>query len=186
MRKRLVILAWVHIVIGGAGLAAFAALVGAFVMARDPEYNDEFAVIGGVLGGFSLFYFGPMFLGGLGLLRRKVWGRALIFMHAPLLALAVPVGTLITGFGLWALMTTSGLPEDGGVAYVERFIRRWFTFFLCALAAIAILGAIIGMGWLFRDQIDPPGKQVLTPMPEMPKFEPPVFNPPQQPAAPGQ
>ena len=88
MRKRLIALAWVHILIGGVGLAFLAVFVGSFAMAADPEYNDEFAMIGGLLGSLSLFYFAPMFVGGVGLLLRKPWGRALLWIEAAVLALA--------------------------------------------------------------------------------------------------
>jgi hypothetical protein len=188
MRKRLVILAWVHIVIGGAGLAVFAALLGGFLLARDPEYNDEFAMLGGVLGVFSLFYFAPMFLGGVGLLLRKVWGRALLWSVSPFLALATPVGTLLAGYNLWALLTTAGFSNDA-MARAERIIRNALRNIVLILIAMFILGVIVGIGWLFRDQIDPPREQILTPMPEMPNFEQPAFkmpefNPPERPDAP--
>ncbi len=190
MRKRLAILAWIHLVLGGAGLALFAALAGGFAMARDPEYNDEFALFGGLLGVFSLVYFAPMFAGGLGLLMRKPWARAVLWAEAALLALAIPVGTLLAGYSLWALITTFEVTTDG-IARVERVIRNALRNIVLILIALFILGVILGVGWLFRDQIDPPGRQTLTPMPEIPTFEQPEFkmpefNRPEQPAAPGQ
>ena len=178
MRMRLVILAWVHIVIGGAGLAVFAALLGGFLLARDPEYNDEFVMLGGVLGVFSLFYFAPMFLGGVGLLLRKAWGRALLWSVSPFLALATPVGTLLAGYNLWALLTTAGFSNDS-MARAERIIRNALRNIVLILIALFILGLIVGIGWLFRDQIDPPREQILTPIPEMPNFEQPEFKPPE-------
>lgn len=192
MRKRLVVLAWIHIVIGGAGLGLLAALVGSVAMARDPAYNDEFMLFGGLLGGLSLFYFAPMFAGGVGLLMRKPWARALLWIEAAILALAIPVGTLLAGYSLWALITTFEVTTDG-IARVERIIRNALRNIVLILIALFILGVIVGVGWLFRDQIDPPGQQELTPLPsgvppmiEQPEFRMPEFNRPEQPDAPAQ
>lgn len=185
MRKRLVILAWIHIVIGGLGLGALAIVVGGFVMAGDREYNDEFALIGGALGALSLFYFGPMFVGGVGLLMRKWWARALLWAESALLALLVPVGTLLAGYNLWALITTAEFTTDG-IARVERVIRNALRNIVLILIALFILGVIVGIGWLFRDQIDPPGRQELAPMPvPPPKIDQPEFRMPELPGAPG-
>lgn len=186
MKKRLVVLAWVHLVIGGLGLAALAVVVGGFAMAHDPEYNDEFATIGGMLGGLSLVYFLPMFLGGLGLLMRKPWARAVLWADSALLALLIPVGTVLAGYNLWALITTFEVTTDG-IARVERIIRNALRNIILILIALFILGVIVGLGWLFRDQIDPPGRQKLTPLPEgPPKIEQPAFRMPELPAAPEQ
>lgn len=76
MKYRLKILAWSHIVFGGAGLGALAALLLAYAMARDPAYDDEFA----------------FFAGGIGILRRIPWARWILWIEAGLLALAIPVG----------------------------------------------------------------------------------------------
>jgi len=194
LRKRLVIMAWINIAIGGAGVGLLAALVAAFVLARDPEYTDEFTVLGSILGVFTLIYFLPMFLGGIGVLRRKVWGRALIWGVTPFLALATPVGTLLAGYNLWALITTvdtSAAFSSDSIARVERIVRNALRNIVLILIAMFILGTIVGIGWLFRDQIDPPKNQILTPMPEMPKFDTPEFkmpefNRPEQPPAPAQ
>lgn len=178
MRKRLLVLAWIHIVIGGVGLGALFLLVGGFVMAHDPEYNDEFAWMGGLLGTASLFYFGPMFVGGVGLLMGKWWARALLWLESGLLALLMPVGTLLAGYNLWALITTAEFTTDG-IARVERVIRNALRNIVLILIAMFILGVIVGVGWLFRDQIDPPGRQELTPLPAgPPKIEQPVFTMP--------
>ena len=56
------------------------------------------------------------------------------------------------------------------------------------MIAMATLGVISGLGYLFRDVIDPPKEQILTPMPsgvpdlsDRPKFE---YVPPTLPHAP--
>jgi len=183
LRKRLVIMAWLHIAVGVVGLGLFAALIGAFLLARDPEYNDEFAMFAGVLGFLSVLHFLPMFVGGVGLLRRKPWARMILWAVSAPLALLIPVGTLLAGYNVWAMITTA---EDAGsmfssdaVARVERVVRNALRNIVLILIALFILGLIVGVGWLFRDQIDPPREQILTPMPEMPSFERPEFKVPE-------
>jgi hypothetical protein len=162
---RLRILAWIHVAIGGVGCGLFATLVATYVLARDAAYDDEFAWIGGLLGLATLGWFLPMLVGGVGLLKRWPWARALIWAVAGMLAVAVPVGTLLAGFSLWVLLTTREVSVDGGMAKLEDFVRRIVPLLIAALAALFILGLIILAGYLFRDVIDPPREQMLTPLP---------------------
>lgn len=179
MKLRLKILAWTHIVVGGLGLGALAIVVMAYANARDPAYDRIFAVIGGMLGLLSIAYFLPSFVGGIGVLRRLPWARWILWIQAGLLALAIPVGTALAGFSLWALITTREETADGGMANFEAFVYRAVRPLVLALIALFILGVIVGVGYLFRDYIDPPRPQVLTPlpsgrpdpMPERPEFK---------------
>jgi hypothetical protein len=61
-------------------------------------------------------YFVPALLGGVGLLRGAAWGRWLIIALSMLLLLAIPVGTLLGGFGLWALLGRKGAAPAQGSA----------------------------------------------------------------------
>ena len=56
------------------------------------------------------------------------------------------------------------------------------------LIALFILGVILGLGYIFRDVIDPPQHQELTPMPTFPppQVDRPEFTMPELPRAPGQ
>jgi hypothetical protein len=187
--KQLRILAWVHVVLGGAGLGLCAAFVAAAVIAHDPAYEDELAFFAWLLGMGALVYFMPSFFGGLGLLKRWPWARALIWLESPFLAVLVPVGTVLAGFNLWVLLSTREISADGGIAKFEYFVRRAVRPLVLMLIALFILGVIVGVGYLFRDVIDPPKKQILTPMPsgvpdtsDIPKFE---YVPPTLPRAPG-
>lgn len=188
MPAKLRILAWVHIVLGGAGLALFAAFIVSALMANDPAYADEIAMIGGVLLMLSIVYFAPMFLGGYGLLKRVPWARALLWLDAALLVVLPPVGTALAGFSIWVLLSTREVSADGGIAKVEDFLRRSVRPLILALIAWAILGTMIGLGYIFRDVIDPPKPQILTPLPsgvpdtsDLPRFE---YKPPTLPRAP--
>ena len=189
MKSRLKILAWSHIVFGGAGLGALAALLLAYAMARDPAYDDEFAVFGGGLGLLSVVYFLPSFAGGIGILRRIPWARWILWIEAGLLALAIPVGTVLAGLSLWAFITTRDETADGGMAAFEAFVQRVVRPLVLAMIAMFILGVMLGLGYLFRDVVDPPRPQVLTPLPSGvpdPMPERPEFRMPDLPGAPAQ
>jgi hypothetical protein len=102
------VLAWIHTLLGGAAL-----LVGTLVclgLAADPKEAAALYYIGPIFVIFAAFYFAPGFLGGVGLLRGKAWGRWVILALSFLLLLAIPVGTVLGGFGLWALLRKAGLP----------------------------------------------------------------------------
>lgn len=189
MSARLRILAWVHIVLGGAGLALSAAFIASALLMNDPEYADEIALFGGLLLVLGLVYFAPMFFGGYGLLKRWPWARALIWMEAAALLVLPPIGTALAGLSIWVLLSTREVSADGGIAKFEDVLRRSVRPLILALIAWAILGTIIGLGYIFRDVIDPPKPQILTPMPsgvpdlpEIPKFD---YTPPTLPRAPG-
>jgi hypothetical protein len=90
----------------------------------------------------------------------------------------VPVGTLIAGINLWVLISTREATPDGGMAKFEAFIARAIRPLVLMLIALFILGVMLGLGYIFRDVIAPPKKQVLTPLPsgvpsisDMPRFE---------------
>jgi len=189
VKLRLKILAWVHIVFGAVGLGALALLVVTFAIARDPAYEDEFALFAGGLGLLSIVYFLPSFAGGIGVLGRVPWARGILWIEAALLAFAIPVGTALAGLSLWALLTTREASADGGMAQFEEFVYRAIRPLVLILVALFILGVILGLGYLFRDVIDPPRSQVLTPLPsgappQLP--EQPEFRMPELPRAPEQ
>lgn len=186
--KSLRILAWVHVVLGGLGLAIFALFMGTALAANDPAYEDDIAFFAGLFGLLSIAFFIPSFVGGLGLLKRWPWARSVIWVGSGLLVFLAPVGTALAGVNLWVLLKTREVSPDGGVAKFEAFVHRALRPLVLAMIAMAMLGVIIGLGYLFRDVIDPPKEQILTPMPsgvpdlsDRPKFE---YVPPTLPHAP--
>ena len=180
--KLLRIFAWVHVVIGGAGLALFLGVLGIALAAKDPAYDDEIMMLAGIFGMIALVFFAPSFFGGLGLLKGVPWARGFMWIQAAFLALVIPVGTVIAGFNLWVLVSTREVSADGGIAKFEAFVHRAIRPLVLALIAMFILGVMIGLGYIFRDVISPPKKQILTPMPsgvpelnDLPRFE---YTPP--------
>ena len=69
-----------------------------------------------MLGLFSIVHFLPSFVGAIGILRRIPWARCILWIEAGMLALAMPVGTVLAGLSLWALITTRQDTVDGGMA----------------------------------------------------------------------
>lgn len=186
MPKLLRIFAWVHVLIGGAGLALFLGVIGIALAAKDPAYDDEIMMLVGIFGMIALVFFAPSFFGGLGLLKGLPWARGFMWIQAAFLALIVPVGTVVAGVNLWVLVKTREISADGGIAKFEAFIHRSIRVFVLGLIALFILGVMLGLGYVFRDVIAPPKKQILTPLPsgipkasDLPTFEykPPISSP---------
>jgi hypothetical protein len=102
--KQTRILGWIHIAVGGLGLLAGTALCIDLWLSRDAD------------GGRSLGYVGPLFLfisavilvpglvGGIGLVRGKVWGRGVILVVSVFHVANLPIGTALGVFGLWTLL----------------------------------------------------------------------------------
>lgn len=193
VKLRLKILAWCHVVFGALGLGAFAFLLIAYGLRPDPAYHDEMVVLGSGLAILTAAYFLPSFVGGIGLLRGRPFARLIIWAESAALAVIVPVGTVLCGISLWILLSTWDPTEMPGLGSIERFVQRSLRMIVLILIALFILGVILLGGYLFRDVIDPPGQQQLTPMPAMPPpaIERPEFRMPdlkeyEPPAAPGQ
>ncbi len=185
MKLRLKILAWCHIVFGAVGLGALGLLLAGYAARPDPAYNDEMVLLGGGLGLLSLAYFLPSFIGGIGLLRRRPLARVIIWCESAALALIVPAGTVLCGISIWILLSTWDPEEIGDLGTIERFVQRSLRAIMLMLVALFILGVIFLTGYLFRDVIDPPGQQQLTPMPEMPPpYLRPEFKMPELPVGP--
>ena len=161
---------------GGLGLALTALLLAVGLVDTDESHRKILIIFLAPLMGLSVVYFIPSFAGGLGVLRGVYWARGLLWIEAAFLALLVPVGTILSGLTLWALLPRKGEgPDidaqgaDGGIAKFEQLMLRWRRGAVLAIAALATLGAMIGLGYIFRDQIealDPPPKQELTPLPD--------------------
>jgi hypothetical protein len=106
-----------------------------------------------------------------------------------MLALVMPAGTALAGLSLWALIAKRPDTVNGGMAAFEAFVQRTVRPLVLVLVATFILGVIIGADYRLGGVIDPPRKQVLTPLlsgvPD-PMPERPEFRMPDLPRAPGQ
>jgi hypothetical protein len=132
------------------------ALCAAVLTSANPVDRELISIVGPIFLLFAIPYFLPSFIGGLGLLRGWPWARAVIWTEAALLAFFMPVGTVLAGFTLWALLPARGetISSDGWIGGLERRLANSARPALIALAAVATLGAMIGLGYLFREQIE--------------------------------
>ena len=182
LKLRVRVLAWTHIVIGGIGIALDLLLILVAATARDPAYTDIFAGFAWILGGASIVYFIPSLIGGIGILRGVTWARGVIWMESALLVVAAPFGTALAGLALWALLTSQPQevrPGEEMFLQLEQALRRSVRPIAVGLVAIASLGVMLGLGYIFRDYISPEPKQVLTPLPSgvpAPMPERPTFS----------
>jgi hypothetical protein len=136
------VLAWIHTLLGGAGLG-----VGTWVclgLAADPEGGRALSYIGPFFVFSAAFYFAPAFVGGVGILLGKDCGRWVIIALSFLIVLAIPVGTLLGGFGLWALlrdMAAPAVPATAPLRITPRAPTRDLKQTLDLLAIMAGTGA---------------------------------------------
>ncbi len=168
LKLRVRVLAWTHIVFGGIGATLDLLFIAAVAISRDPAYLDIITGLGWILGGASIVYFIPSFMAGVGLLKGWTWARGLVWAESALLVMMAPFGTALAGLALWALLTSQPQEVRPGEEMFLRFeqaLRRAILPIVVALIAIATLGVMLGLGYIFRDYIAPEPKQVLTPLP---------------------
>jgi hypothetical protein len=145
----------VHLLIGAIGLGISAIVcVG---VAADNEYRHTLAFLVQLALTFSVVWFAPGVIGGWGLLTGKRWGRWIIWALSALMLPLIPVGPVLGGAGVWVLLSTREKLDQGferTITAVEKAAPRYYGFALAALAAIVTLAGMIGLGYLFRNQIE--------------------------------
>jgi hypothetical protein len=117
MRQHVPIVAWLNI----AGsillllIACFLLLLlpAIGVMSSDREALGILSIVGVVSGGFMAALALPGLLAGIGLLRRRNWGRILAIIVSFLNLLNFPIGTVIGAYSLWVLF------QDSATAYFD-------------------------------------------------------------------
>ena len=120
--KAVQLLGWIHAILGGLGLAV-GGLVCLGLMA-DPQGRPALYYIGPLFAALSVFYFLPAFVGGAGIIWGKAWGRWLTIALSFILLLAIPVGTLLGCFGLWALLRKDAISPAEAAALAGPQIMR--------------------------------------------------------------
>ena len=109
----LLVVAWIYLILGGLGLAGGTALCIGLALDTDPRSTEAFAWIGFFFAIVAIFYLVPAVIGGLGLLRGKAWARVPVAIVSVLLLFAFPIGTLLGGYALWAVVSaySEGVPS---------------------------------------------------------------------------
>ena len=117
MRQHVPIVAWLNI--AGAIImlliAAFLVILlpGIGAISGDRDAFGILSIVGVSVGGFLAVLALPGLLAGIGLLRRRNWGRILAIIVSFLNLLNFPIGTVIGGYSLWVLF------QEAAAAYFE-------------------------------------------------------------------
>jgi len=109
--KHVVILGWLHIITSAVfilvGVIGFVFLTGIAALSGDAEATTVLGFIGTV----GVLFFGilalPGIAAGIGLLKRRTWGRVLALVVAFLGLFNVPIGTAVSLYTFWVLMQES-------------------------------------------------------------------------------
>jgi hypothetical protein len=111
LRTHVPIVAWLNIigsiVLLGIALLLLVLLPGIGVMSGDRQAMGILAVVGVGVGIFMAVLALPGLLAGIGLLKRKSWGRVLAIVVSFLNLLNFPLGTLLGAYSLWVLFQES-------------------------------------------------------------------------------
>lgn len=105
------ILGWLRIVGAGllavVGIALLAFLSGLGVITGDPTPLAILVMVGLFTGGLMVALALPGFIAGIGLLRRKNWGRILAMVVGFFDLFSFPIGTAIAGYTFYVLLQDS-------------------------------------------------------------------------------
>ena len=108
MEKHISVLAVLYIVLGALGILAsaiiFLVIAGGGLLSGDNEAIVITSTVGSIIS-FLVFVFSvPGIIGGIGLSKRKEWGRIFVLILGFLSLLNFPFGTDLGVYTIWALM----------------------------------------------------------------------------------
>ena len=92
------------------GLALFGIIAGAGVASGEREEMIVTGWVGTLVGGLFVILSLPSIIGGVGLLKRRDWGRILILIVAALSLLNFPFGTAYGIYAFWVLVNDQTRP----------------------------------------------------------------------------
>jgi hypothetical protein len=121
MKLHVTLLAWLHIAVDGVlmllGLIGFVFLTGIGILSRDPQAAAILPFIG-LLGSILLTVLGlPGIVAGIGLLRRRSWGRILALIVGFFELFNVPIGTALGAYTFFVLLQQSATDYFAGPVY---------------------------------------------------------------------
>ncbi|VAW31715.1 hypothetical protein MNBD_CHLOROFLEXI01-5309 [hydrothermal vent metagenome] len=106
--KHITILGWLHIGFSiftlFMGIIGFFVLLGAGLLSADSEAMGILAIMGILMLGLIVVISVPSIITGWGLLKRKSWARILALIIGFLSLMNIPLGTLLGGYTIWALL----------------------------------------------------------------------------------
>ena len=118
LQQHVTLLGWLliveHAILLLVGVFVFVLLTSVGLVSRDSEAMTILGIVGTSVGMFLAALSVPGIVAGIGLLKRKSWGRFLAMVVGVLGMLNVPLGTLIGIYTLWVLMQDSAAEYFGG------------------------------------------------------------------------
>ncbi len=163
------ILALFHIALALAGLVAGAILCVSFWLVPGRFSNTILAFAIPIFLFFAIFLLLPGLAGGIALLLGKAWGRIVIFLLSGLMLFIVPVGTLVGGFGIWALLgdrapAGTGIRREAAGGGPPATTGSYIAATLLLLVAVGAAGVIVlAIVFRFQEQDPPPAVHDLLP-----------------------
>jgi hypothetical protein len=92
------------------GVGLFAIIAGAGVASGEQDALIVTGSVGMLVGGLFVVLALPAIIGGIGLLKRRDWGRILILIVAGLSLLNFPFGTAYGAYAFWVLLNDQTRP----------------------------------------------------------------------------
>lgn len=92
------------------GLALFGIIFGAGAVSGEREAMFVTGTVATILGGLFALLSLPAIIGGIGLLKRRQWGRILVLIVAALSVLNFPFGTAYGIYAFWVLLNDQSRP----------------------------------------------------------------------------
>ena len=163
MTGKIRLLAWVYIVLTGAGLLLGTFLCVGFLLSGDKE-SRALDFVGPMFLMVATFYLVPGLVGGIGLLDGRSWARVVLIILSALILLAIPVGTIFGAFGLWVLLGSEANRVFSGVAQpvpapaslpAAPWPPRYNGVLLCMAAVASGFVVLLGTGSRLTGQPDP-------------------------------
>jgi hypothetical protein len=164
------ILALIHIAISGLVLLGGLMLVLGLAWSRDDGSRAALEFVGPMyllVGGFGAL---PQLIGGLGLYARRPWARWLILAISVPYLFALPLGTALGAFGLWALLSPGGRfgvsADSTNAAPIAGppILRRDQVNLLLVIAGTgAVIALALGIGFAIDHHTTPSAGPVLGP-----------------------
>ena len=108
MEKHITVIGVLYIVLSALGILAsaviFLVIAGGGLLSGDSEAIAITSTVGSIISFFVFVLSIPGIIGGIGLLKRREWGRILVLILGFLNLLNIPFGTALGIYTIWALM----------------------------------------------------------------------------------
>ncbi len=87
------------------GLIIFVIVAGAGALSGDRNAMLVTGTVGLIIGGLFVIFSIPSIIGGIGVLKRREWGRIVTIILSFIHLLNFPIGTIVGAYSIWALLS---------------------------------------------------------------------------------